>query len=233
MMSARPDPLRDPATRVAPRRNARRDDGSTLLMVLVLVIVASLIVVPMLGYAVSVLRANRVVGDRTVHAEAVKAGFRYAMAEPYDLFEKCGSAGLNVSVDLPSPELDVPTRTRCYLVDTASALEADQLPYSIATTYVGNVPPSGAGVIGPLYAGSGAAPAGAWMNDAQSAFTAATVWMPNLPVHGLNLRSGSGYEMPAGYPINGYDECTVYFPGTFKSEVVLDGPTFFTSGIYY
>ncbi len=34
--------------------------------------------------------------------------------------------------------------------------------------------------------------------------------------------------MPAGFPT-----CRVYLPGTYPDTVVLDGPTFFTSGIYY
>ncbi len=219
--------------RVRRRSGGDDDKGTALIMVLVLVIVASMIVIPLLSYAISVMRANQVLGDRTVRAEAVKAGFRHAMAEPYELFDKCGGAGLNVAVTLPSPQLSLPTRTRCFLVDTASALEADELPYSVATTYVGKVPPSGPGVINPVYSGSGAAPATTWLNASSPTFTADTVWLPNLPVHGLNLRSALGYEMMDGYELNGYTECTVYFPGTYKSEVVLDGPTFFASGIYY
>ncbi len=219
--------------RVRRRGGGGDDKGTALIMVLVLVIVASLIVIPLLSYAISVMRANQVLGDRTVRAEAVKAGFRHAMAEPYELFDKCGGAGLNVAVTLPSPQLSLPTRTRCFLVDTASALEADELPFSVATTYVGSVPPSGPGVINPVYTGSGAAPATTWLNASSPTFTPDTVWLPNLPVHGLNLRSALGYEMMDGYELNGYTECTVYFPGTYKSEVVLDGPTFFASGIYY
>ena len=41
-----------------------------ILVLLVLVIVSSLIVVPLMSYAISVLRANHVLGDRTVRAEA-------------------------------------------------------------------------------------------------------------------------------------------------------------------
>jgi hypothetical protein len=214
-------------------KRACRDEGSTLIMVLVLAIVGSMIVLPLMSYAISVLRANNVVGNRTTHSEAVKAGFRYAMAEPYDLFEKCGSAGLNNAVSLPSPQLLIPTQTRCYLVDTASAFAADDLPFSIATTFVGVAPPSGTGVIDPVYGGSGGSPSNAWLNNTSNEFAADTVWMPNLPVHGLNLRSAGGYVMPAGYPLNGYASCTVYFPGTYKSELVINGPTFFASGVYY
>ena len=54
------------------------------------------------------------------------------------------------------------------------------------------------------------------------------VWLPNLPTHGLNVRAAAGSPMPAGYPA-----CTVYFPGTYVDPLVLTGPTYFTSGIYY
>ncbi len=47
-------------------------------------------------------------------------------------------------------------------------------------------------------------------------------------MHGLNPRSPAGNQMPIDFPT-----CTVYFPGTYPDQVVLDGPTYFTSGIYY
>ncbi len=43
------------------------------------------------------------------------------------------------------------------------------------------------------------------------------IWLPNLPVHGLNRRSPAGTQMPAGFPT-----CTVYFPGTYPDAVVLE-----------
>lgn len=217
------------------RDDGSRDDGSVLILVLVLMVLCSLIVLPIMSYAVTVLRANEVVGERGARAEAVKAGFRYAMAEPYDLYEKCGpaSAGLNNGALLPTPGLDVATETKCYLLQTAAASEAAELPWSVATTYAGKAAPSGDGVVEPAYPGSGSTNAAGWIDEASTTISPATVWLPNLPVHGLNLRSGGGHAMPPGYSLNGYTECTVYFPGTYRSEVVLDGPTFFTSGIYY
>lgn len=216
-------------------RGERRDEGSVLMLVLVLMVLSSLIVLPIMSYGVTVLRANQVVGERGARAEAVKAGFRYAMAEPYDLYEACGPehAGLNVGALLPTPGLDVATETRCYLVDTAAANEDGELPYGIATTYAGKAPLTGQGVVEGTFPGSGSLDASGWVDAASTTRAPATVWLPNLPVHGLNLRSGSGHAMPPEYALNGHAECTVYFPGTYRSEVVLDGPTFFTSGIYY
>ena len=54
------------------------------------------------------------------------------------------------------------------------------------------------------------------------------IWLPNLPVHSVNLRGASGFQMPAGFP-----ERRVFFPGTYRDPVVLDGPTYFASGVYY
>ena len=223
------------STRPTPRTRSRRDDGSVLVLVLVMMVIGTLVVVPIMGYAVSVLRANEVVGERSADAEAVKAGFRYAMAEPYELYERCGpaSAGLNNGALLPTPGLDVPTETKCYLIGMAAASESAELPYSVATTFAGQLPPTGEGVVEPAYPGSGDPDAFAWIDNASTTRTKTTVWLPNLPVHGLNLRSGGGHQMPEGYSLNGYSECTVYFPGTYRSEVVIDGPTYFTSGIYY
>ena len=59
-----------------------RDQGSVLPMVMVLMVVGALIVLPTLTYAATVLRANDAVSTSTAEAEAVKAGFRMAMAEP-------------------------------------------------------------------------------------------------------------------------------------------------------
>ena len=59
------------------------------------------------------------------------------------------------------------------------------------------------------------------------------IWLPNLPTHGLSPRSPLGWQMPPEFLPEGVAECTVYFPGTYPSPVTLDGPTYFTSGIYF
>ena len=68
------------------------DRGSVLVSVLVLVVIGSLIVLPILNFGASVIRANEVVSERTAQAEAVKAGFRFAVANPYTLYEQCASS---------------------------------------------------------------------------------------------------------------------------------------------
>lgn len=214
---------------------ARRDEGAVLILVLALIVIASLIVLPLLMYAVAVLRANQVVSERTERVEAAKAGFRYAMAEPQELFADCNPdvAGLNFGPTLSSPQLNVPTTTTCYLLEQRAAAEEEALPYSVATTYAGVAPPSGPGVIEPVYPNSGHANPNTWFGDSSSTFLPDSVWLPNLPVHGVNLRAAAGADMPDGYALNGYSKCKVYFPGTYKTALTIGGPTYFTSGVYY
>ncbi len=211
----------------------RRDEGSALLLVLVLLVVGTLVTLPLLSYAVTVLKSNEVLSDRNARTEAVKAGFRHAMAEPQVLYETCGTAGLNVGRPLASPGLDIATETECFLLDVAAGQQALDLPWSVATTFAGASAPSGPGVVGPAYPDSGAAVPGTWWPDASPEPHFEQLWVPNLPVHALNLRSPLGYQMPPGYSLNGYSTCTVYFPGTYRQPVVVDSATYFTSGVYY
>ena len=67
-----------------------------------------------------------------------------------------------------------------------------------------------------------------WLTSSALQSETGKIWLPNLPVHGLNPRSPAGNQMPIDFPA-----CTVYFPGTYPDQVVLDGPAYFTSGIYY
>ena len=65
----------------------KRDEGTILPMVLVWMAIGALITLPMLAYASTVLRANTVLSQKNIHGEAGKAGFRMAMADPYDLYD--------------------------------------------------------------------------------------------------------------------------------------------------
>ena len=212
---------------------AGRDDGSVMVLVLVLMVIGALVVLPTINYTMSVLRANEALSEKTAKAEAVKAGFRMAMAEPADLYETCGSAGLNTSRPLPSPGLDIATTSECFLLENTRAVDDSELPYGLATTHVSYSTPTGAGMIGTTYPGSSDPDdPTSWLDDVESASTDDKVWLPNLPVHGLNLRTGPR-ELPPEYVMNGYTTCDVYFPGTYKQSIELDGPVYFTSGIYY
>lgn len=209
-----------------PGRRAR-DAGSALPLVLALMVIGALIVIPMLRYTVTVMRHNTALSDKTQRVEALRAGLRVAMADPIDLYEACRYAGETNPVTLASPpDLLIDVTTQCYSIGFASARSDDELRQGAVTSRVGATPPStlqGVPVPVPTWAG----PAD-WLDQATTTSQTGQIWLPNLPVHGLNLRAPGGTQMPSGYPT-----CRVYFPGTYPDPVVLDGPTFFTSGIYY
>ncbi len=215
--------------RGAPRARAgRTDDGSALVLALVMVLVCSLVVLPVLTYAIAVTRSTRVLQSKSVSVEAAKGGLRTTLADPISLYKTCDLAGLTVSVSLASPGLTTPVTNKCYKMSDVQAQDPTSLRYAIAATQVGATLPTG--YSGLAYPGSGGTPENAWQNADSLTSTFNTIWAPYLPVHGLNQRSATPYSMPSGFPT-----CSVYFPGTYKDPVTITGstPVFFTSGIYY
>lgn len=224
-----------------------RDQGSALIMVLVLVALSSLIVLPMLDYATAVGRQNTVLSTKTKRQEAVKAGLRTVLADPSKVFEYCAEG----SPSLAGPGMDgIDVETTCNFIDFSLAELDEDLHLGLVATRVGETIPGSLEAIfqtddngDPLLDGAGnpirfvyspqTSDPAEWL-DAAAAYAPSSVsaprriWLPNLPVHSVNLRGASGFQMPDGFP-----ECRVFFPGTYRDPVVLDGPTFFTSGVYY
>jgi hypothetical protein len=208
------------------RRDTRPDEGSALILVLVLMIVGAMIVLPLMDYAMSVGRNNTVLSVKTSRTEAVKAGLRIALAEPTRLYETCGAGGGTVGIPLSASGLAVSVSTRCYFIDSALSLESAQVRLGLAAVQKGQSVP--AGLISSGYVSPDPSSTSAWIADTSLLSEVNKIWMPDLPVHGLSPRSPLGWQMPAGFP-----ECTVYFPGTYTNQVTIDGPTYFASGIYY
>lgn len=203
-----------------------KDEGSVLVLTMVFMIVGALIVVPLMNYAIVVMRANHVLSEKTQKIEAAKAGLRLALSDPVSLYERCGEGGPTVPVRLASPTLTGRTVTsNCYYVNFATAQAANEQRLGLVTTLQGAQPPQA--LKGTSYVPSSAA-TNAWVADTTTASTTGKIWLPNLPVHALTRRAAAGYQMPAGYPT-----CRVFFPGTYTDPITLTGPTYFTSGIYY
>ncbi len=216
---------REPAPQ--PIEGARQDEGSVLILCLVFMVVGALIVVPLMNYAMSVLKANSVLSDKTRRVESVKAGLRVALADPVSLYEQCGNGGPNTPIRLASPQVGGMTVvTNCYFIDFASAQSADEKHWGLTATQVGQVPPMQ--LKGSSYVSPNPADPAAWVADTTKAATTGKIWLPNVPVHALNRRAATGFSMPAGFPT-----CKVFFPGTYTDPIVINGPAFFTSGIYY
>ena len=223
--------------------NAERDDGSVLILVLVMIVITSLIILPTMTYAMTVLRANSVLSQKTHRIEGVKSGLRLALAEPAKLYRTCGNAGSTVAVDLADTTLNGETiSTKCYMIDVATAQDANELRLGLTTTRVPATAPCTLGkdpltnkdicdpkvLLGNVFVPVDPNSTTEWQSSATTASETDKIWLPNLPVHGLSPRSPAGTQMAAGFPT-----CTVYFPGTYRDPVTLAGPTFFTSGIYY
>jgi hypothetical protein len=204
-----------------------------LVLVLVMIILCTLVVTPILTYAMAVTRSSRVASAKTVGVEAAKAGVRSALADPVALYKECDGAGLNNGRTLGHPALDVPITVTCYKLESNYAEDETKRPYGVAAVQA-NAPLPAYFTTAPQtnwYPGSGQVDANAWRtNDASLTRTMGKIWTPNLPVHALSPRAPSGYAMPAGYPA-----CTVYFPGTYINPIVLNSatPVYFTSGVYY
>jgi hypothetical protein len=223
--------------RTAPRspdRRPTRDEGSVLPLILAFMVIGALIVIPMLNYASTVLRANSVAIQKTETMEQLRAGARVASADPHDLFIRCAGG----TVPIPVAGALVPgTTSTCRQVSSVTVLEKLEVPYGATAMQLGESVPS-------VFSNPIAAPTTAenatstdWYGDPYDTTTCAvgswcpepkqdTIWLPPLPEVATSLQEATGHPMPAPRV------CTVYFPGTYDDEVVVDGPAYFVSGVY-
>ncbi|MCX6521529.1 MAG: hypothetical protein NTZ21_12775 [Actinobacteria bacterium] len=249
--------------RTRPPRRCRsgRDEGSSLIFALVTILLASMIVIPVMSYTMSVLRAGTVRTNLSVRTEAVKGGLRTALYDPVALYQACVNSGRTVAVQLAVPP-GLGIRSSCTTTkDALQDVPSDQR-YALATTQVGSqaaIPPTYVaeparpdlqGTMSPTwctsmvsadpmakvpcgkpYPSNGAAVTTAWQADASTTSTGNKVFLPSLPPFSNNLAFAGGYLMPAGDS----GPCRVYFPGKYTDDVVITDstPTYFVSGVYY
>ena len=214
-----------------------RDDGAALVIVLVLMLLCSLVVLPMLSYAITVTRSTRVLDAKAERVEAVKGGLRMALANPTALYKACENAGLNAGPELPTPQRNVNIETRCTLMDTAYSEDETKRPYGVSVVQANQTVPAYfvSDPVNPgVYPGGYSAQPDPtiWHSSTNSSLTRKqyTIWTPNLPVHALTSRLSFADSMPSDF-----GACNVYFPGTYTQPVVISSstPVYFTSGIYY
>ncbi len=208
-----------------------RDEGAALVLVLVLILVSTLIVLPMLNYAIAVTRASRLVDEKAQRIEAAKGGLRVALSDPVELYKSCAGTGPNAGLQLASPQFNIPVSTKCYLMRQNVAEDDTKRPYGVAAIQAGTVLPAYFASLGNIYPLSGNVDEVYWRtNDTSLTRTQNTIWMPNLPSHALSPRSPTPYNMPVEF-----GDCLVYFPGTYSQPMTIAGPkpVYFTSGIYY
>ena len=125
-------------------RDCRPDEGSALILVLVLMVVGALHRPAADGLRdVGRARPNTVLSNKSARTEAVKAGLRIAMAEPTRLYETCGAGGGTVGIPLSASGLDVSVSTTCYFIDSAFGLETTELRQGLAAVQEGQSVPAG------------------------------------------------------------------------------------------
>ena len=204
-----------------------RDQGGILVFVLVVVTIASLIVIPMLTYSSAVIRAGAVQSDRSQAIEYANGGAWVAMANEADLFDIC--TGGNLPSSLPG------VVTTCDVLETSTLRPASELPFDIATIHADATVPAGFATGNSYVNPNTSADALAWLTtpDWSSDPQAGKVWIPQLPVQATSTGGNRDTTMLPGTQDPNYASCRVLFPGTFNTEMVFDGPTYLTSGVYY
>lgn len=239
-----------------------RDEGTALVLALVVMIVGAMMVLPLMGYTLGVTRANRVSSAKADRSEAVKGGLRAALFDPAELYAACLPSGRtdDFSVQLAAPP-GLGIATKCTTTkDALQAIPSDQR-YAVTTVQVGseaqipppymspgNDSPELDGTIGWEWCTSMAVapsiPCGreyprngdpdplAWMADTSFTTAGNKIFAPYLPPFSNSLAFAGGYAMPPG---EFGEQCTVYFPGKYTDDVVITGatPVYFVSGIYY
>lgn len=207
----------------------RRDEGAILPLVLIMIVIGALIVLPLIRYSISVLRANEVEADRTRHAEAAKAGIRVALGDPANVFTSC-----NNSADLTpaTPIIDgISVSVSCLELDETGPLEVlgFQIPMANTTMQLGATVPTS--FTGNSLSSDPVPPYPAdeawWSGQESSTAVTDTIWLPQLPVRPSVAREPTPYPMPAGFA------CSVFLPGYYPDPVSVTGTVYFASGVYY
>jgi hypothetical protein len=203
----------------------QHDNGSVLMMVLAFIIITALIIVPMLNYAITVLKVNSISVEKREDLEAVRGGARVAIAEPVELFKNCTSP--TVPYDLSTPAVDAVTT--CRQLQEIGVVGELEIPHAAVAMQLGEKtlgePFEGLSFAEPPTPGT----TDWWVTSGASAAepTAGTIWLPDLPERESTVQNPDGHALPGAY------NCQVYFPGTYESPIVIDKPTYFASGVYY
>lgn len=203
-----------------------RDRGGVLVLVLVTGVIATLFVLPILYYITNVARANQVVSNKAEAVELAEGGIWVALSNQGDLFDLCDGGPLVSSLD--------EVETTCEVIATETLRDPSEVPFDAGVVQADATLPAGVGSNPYVNPNTAANPA-AWSvsPDWTATPTAGTIWMPQLPVRPTSNGADRIKDMTPGAQDSNYASCQVFFPGTFTDPVVIDEPTYFTSGVYY
>lgn len=239
---------------------AVRDEGSALILALVVILVGTMMVLPLMKYTMSVTRANRAVAAKSDRVEAVKGGLRAALYDPAALYAACLLSGRTTPVNLAAPPglgikssctttkdalQDVPSDQRYALTSTQAGSEvlipppymspggsSPEIDGTISPQWCTSMAGSPAVPCGRPFPGNGSTDAAAWTLSSSTTTSGGTVFTPYLPPFSNTFGYAGGFAMPPG---DLGEQCTVFFPGKYTDDVVITGatPVYFVSGIYY
>ncbi|MEP7045128.1 MAG: hypothetical protein ABI949_00535 [Ilumatobacteraceae bacterium] len=186
-----------------------KDEGSTLILALVVIIVGAFFVLPTMRYIMTVNQSSRLRIQGANSSEVVRGGLRSVLYDPSALYSACSNSGAS---DASAINLAVPPglaiTTKCTTTGNASQWIPSDLRWALTSTMVGAsllipppyvAPPSRPdldGTISPLWCTSAIAesvPCGrmvsdpttyaAWTNDATTISTGSKIFLPYIFGH--------------------------------------------------
>ncbi|MGI9645148.1 MAG: hypothetical protein ACR2O6_07555 [Ilumatobacteraceae bacterium] len=204
------------------RRQQPEDQGSIFVMVLVMLVVGSLIVLPLMAYTTSVFRAGSVQVDKTEAVERARGGVWVALSNEEDLYHENLCNGTNLSGSMPG------VTTTCVVIDENLLRPLAEIPYHVVTLKADAVVPPAFASADTISPNTTPTDWAAWLTapGVSTDSSAGMIWVPDLPVRHTTSSNRDTFltEDPT---------CRLFFPGTFTSEIHIDGPAYFASGVYY
>ena len=212
-------------------RHQRSDEGSVLVLVLVMMLIGALIVLPMMSYASSVFRASDVQVRKARAVELARGGTWVALSDGSSLYNKCNGGPLLSALD--------GVTTTCQVLASVTLRDPADMPYEVAAVQSDVT-------VQPIIASSGVYPSpnstsvdpdgwDDWLAtpDWSTDTVAGKVWLPQLPVQPTSSGGTRDTDMTPGTQDPSYASCRVFFPGTFTAPITIAEPAYFTSGVYY
>jgi len=242
-----------------PTKVKGRDEGSTLILCLVVIIIGAFFVLPMMTYIMTVNQASRLRIESANSSEVVRGGLRSVLYDPAALYQACANSGAS---DASAINLAVPPglaiTTKCTTTAIASQWVPTDLRWALATTMVGAsaaipppyvAPPSRPDLDGTIsaqwctsavtdslpcgrtYPNNASTDPMTWVADATTASTGSKIFLPYVPPVIDTPAFAGGYDLDLG----GGQKCKIFFPGRYTDNVVITGtiPVYFVSGVYY
>lgn len=206
------------------------DEGTILVMVLVMMVIGSLIILPLLVYTMSVFRAGSVQTDKSEAVELARGGTWVALANQENLYNMCDGRELSDAL------ADV--STTCQIVEVNQLRPAAEIPYHVVTARSDVPVPGPIATADTININHTSVDPGGWDQwidnpDWSSDSALNKVWLPELAVQATSTGVRETFMPPGTFDNPPFSSCDVFFPGTFNAAIDIDSPTYFTSGVYY